>query len=74
VSGEDGNDALDGGAGNDKLNGGKGTDSYKGGAGDDTITSKDRVKETVDCGAGKKDRVTADRVDRVRGCERVKRS
>ncbi len=74
ASGGDGNDALDGGAGNDKLNGGKGTDSYKGGAGDDTITSKDRVKETVDCGAGRKDSVTADRVDRVRGCEKVKKS
>jgi Ca2+-binding RTX toxin-like protein len=74
VSGEDGNDRLDGGAGNDKLTGGNGIDRYAGGAGDDNIASKDRRKETVDCGAGKKDRAAGDRVDVFRGCERVKKS
>jgi hypothetical protein len=27
----------------------------------------------VNCGAGKKDRVVADKIDKLRGCERVTR-
>lgn len=74
LNGGAGRDALDGGAGNDKLTGGPGPDSYHGGAGNDTITSTDRRKETVDCGAGRRDSARVDRSDRVRGCEKVRRT
>jgi Ca2+-binding RTX toxin-like protein len=80
--GGDGNDSLDGGAGRDKLDGGKGNDklnggagpnTYSGGPGNDTITAANRSRETINCGAGKRDSVRADRNDRVRGCEKVRR-
>jgi hypothetical protein len=83
LNGGDGNDRLAGGPGNDKLNGGPGKDRltggpgknrYDGGAGDDTINAKNRKRETVDCGSGKKDSATVDRTDKVRGCEKVKRA
>jgi uncharacterized delta-60 repeat protein len=67
-----GADCLLGGTGNDRLNGGKGRDKLSGGSGNDTINSADGVRETVLCGSGK-DRVVADRKDRLRGCERVTR-
>ena len=81
---KDGNDRLNGGAGNDKLYGaggagndalvgGKGKNSYSGGAGNDTISAANGVKEKINCGAGKKDRATADRKDKLRGCEKVRR-
>jgi hypothetical protein len=69
-----GKDALDGGKGNDKLTGGKDTNTYKGGAGDDSINAKNGKKETVDCGAGKKDSASVDKADTVRGCEKVTRA
>jgi hypothetical protein len=68
-----GNDTLAGDAGNDILRGDSGTDRFAGGAGNDTINSRDGRRETVDCGLGSRDRVTADRVDRVVGCEIVRR-
>ena len=46
---------------------------YSGGAGNDTINARNGQKETVDCGAGKKDKATVDKRDRVKGCERVQR-
>lgn len=73
VSGGNGNDRLGGGAGNDKINGGQGLNTYSGGAGDDNIVAANGRRETIDCGAGKKDRVRADRTDNVRGCETVSR-
>jgi hypothetical protein len=42
------------------------------GPGDDAINSVDGVRETIDCGSGR-DTVRADRRDRLRGCEKVKR-
>jgi Tol biopolymer transport system component len=72
LSGGAGNDTLDGGKGNDQLNGGTGVDKLLGGAGNDKLNSKDGKKDTVDCGAGK-DTVTADKADKLRGCETVKR-
>jgi hypothetical protein len=69
-----GNDTLDGGPGNDTLNGGTGRNKYKGGAGNDTVNAKNGTKETVDCGAGKRDRATVDKKDVVKHCERVKRA
>jgi Ca2+-binding RTX toxin-like protein len=68
-----GNDTLAGDAGDDTLRGDSGTDRFAGGAGNDTINSRDGRRETVDCGIGRRDRVTADRVDRLVGCETVRR-
>jgi Ca2+-binding RTX toxin-like protein len=68
-----GDDCLSGGTGNDTLKGGPGSDRFDGGAGNDTINSRDQRRETVDCGTGRSDQVTADRVDRLVGCEIVRR-
>jgi Ca2+-binding RTX toxin-like protein len=73
LSGGNGNDTLTAGAGNDTLTGGNGKDKFDAGGGNDTINSRDKRRETVRCGTGKKDRVTADRSDRLIGCEKVKR-
>ncbi len=73
LSGGGGKDRVRGGGGKDKLTGGKGVDRLDGGAGNDTINSRDKRRETVRCGKGKRDRVTADKKDKLRGCERVKR-
>lgn len=67
-----GDDVLSGGSGDDTLSGGDGYDSFNGGPGNDTINSRDTVGETVRCGNGR-DTVTADRADRLFGCERVTR-
>jgi Ca2+-binding RTX toxin-like protein len=72
LSGGAGNDTLKGGSGKDRIVGGKGKDKIDGGAGSDTINSADRVRETVKCGKGR-DRVRADRKDRLIGCEKKKR-
>jgi Ca2+-binding RTX toxin-like protein len=71
LAGGDGNDRLSGGPGKDQLDGGKGKDSYNAGSGDDTVNSKDGTAETVSCGAGK-DKVTADKKDKLKGCETLK--
>jgi Ca2+-binding RTX toxin-like protein len=82
LTGGDGNDVLIGGPGKDKLNGGKGNDtlignggkdSLVGGPGNDTINSRDGVGELVKCGSGK-DKVRADKKDRLSGCESIRRS
>jgi uncharacterized repeat protein (TIGR01451 family) len=76
-----GNDRLLGGAKGDELHGdtgedqlfpGTGRDRVWGGAGNDVISARDGSRDVIDCGAGL-DRVTADRRDRLRGCERVSR-
>jgi Ca2+-binding RTX toxin-like protein len=77
LTGGAGDDILIGGPGRDKLNGGKGNDrlvgngskdSLIGGPGNDTIDARDGVGELVRCGPGK-DRVKADKKDRLSGCE-----
>jgi len=73
LSGLAGNDRLSGGAGNDRLTGGRGTDTLLGGSGNDILSARDARRDTVDCGAGRRDRAIVDRYDRVRGCERVSR-
>ena len=73
LTGGKGNDRLFGGAGNDKLTGGTGKNTYDAGAGNDNVNARNRVKETVTCGAGKRDVATVDRNDRVKGCEKVRR-
>ena len=66
--GEAGDDYLIGGDGRDVLVGGPGKNRYSAGAGNDTINSRNRTAELVSCGAGV-DKVTADKADRLSGCE-----
>jgi Tol biopolymer transport system component len=73
ISGGKGNDTLSGGAGNDKITAGPGRNKVSGGAGNDTINVRNHKRDIVNCGPGKKDRVIADKIDKLRGCERVKR-
>jgi Ca2+-binding RTX toxin-like protein len=73
LNGGAGNDRLDGGAGNDTLKGGSGKNTYVGGAGRDVIAAANGKNETVNCGKGR-DKVRADKKDKLRGCERVKRT
>jgi Ca2+-binding RTX toxin-like protein len=73
LRGDAGADVLRGGPGADDINGGKGPNLViKGGDGDDKINSKNGKRETVDCGAGK-DSVTADKRDKLKGCEKEKK-
>jgi hypothetical protein len=65
-------DELHGDPGNDQLFPGTGRDRVWGGAGNDVVSARDGSRDVIDCGAGL-DRVTADRRDRLRGCERVSR-
>ena len=83
LSGGDGNDTLDGGSGKDTLDGGKGKDkltggkdsnTLRGGAGDDSVKARNGKKDTIDCGSGTRDSAEADKADRVKNCERVKRA
>jgi hypothetical protein len=73
ISGGKGNDTLSGGAGNDRITAGPGRNKVSGGAGNDTINVRNHKRDVVNCGAGRKDRVVADKIDKLRGCERVKR-
>jgi hypothetical protein len=79
--GNSGNDAVYGGAGNDELHGNSGADRLygsagrdhlEGGAGNDRLSTRDGVRESVECGGGR-DIAIVDRGDRVSGCERVYR-
>jgi hypothetical protein len=68
-----GDDTLNGGGGNDFLDGGPGRDRLNGGADNDTIRSLDGAVDTVNCGKGKKDKVHADKKDKLSGCEKKHR-
>ena len=72
LSGDRDRDRLFGERGRDVLFGGSGSDTLDGGSGGDRIYSADRSRDIVRCGTGF-DRVVADRLDRVSGCERVTR-
>jgi hypothetical protein len=71
---------LDGGSGRDTIlggsvdliSGGRGKDLIRAGPGFDEIDAADRTKDRVLCGGGH-DRVKADRVDKLKGCENVVR-
>jgi Ca2+-binding RTX toxin-like protein len=72
-------DLVNGEAGDDQVTGGQGRDTLVGESGNDTMLSDDRiipgarrVRDKVGCGAGR-DRVFADRLDRLAGCEKVRR-
>jgi subtilisin-like proprotein convertase family protein len=77
VEGGTGDDHLDGGPGKDVIYGDDGADTITGGAGADTIyggpgddhtLADDGRADTIDCGTGR-DRVDADREDRLVSCE-----
>ncbi|MFL5928581.1 MAG: calcium-binding protein [Gaiellaceae bacterium] len=70
--GQKGNDVLYGGRGNDVLDGGAGADRLFGGPGNDTLRARDGRRDLVDCGPGR-DTAVVDRIDRVSGCELVRR-
>jgi RTX calcium-binding nonapeptide repeat (4 copies) len=58
--------------GPDRISGGRGADRLLGGSGNDVIIATDRARDWVDCGTGR-DRVVANRGDRLRHCEIVRR-
>jgi Ca2+-binding RTX toxin-like protein len=68
-----GADVLFGEEGDDVLTGNRYPDVLDGGPGDDVLRGRGGGKDRLKCGPGR-DKATADRKDRVRGCERVKRS
>ncbi len=79
LAGGAGNDRLLGGAGNDKLYGeagidriigGGGRNQIDGGKGNDSIEARNGERDRIICGPGR-DRVRADRYDRLNGCEVV---
>ena len=72
ILGGPGADTLIGDAGNDTMFGGTGRDTVRAGIGNDTIWVRDRTRDVVYCGLGR-DTVVADRIDVLRGCERVTR-
>jgi uncharacterized repeat protein (TIGR01451 family) len=65
-------DVLIGGDGDDQLLPGTGRDLVRAGFGNDVISARDGSRDVIVCGPGA-DRVTADRRDRLRGCEQVAR-
>lgn len=70
LRGAAGADRIAGKAGDDCINGGKGKDTLLGGKSGDRIRTRDGERDRVSCGAGD-DVVVADRVDRLRGCEKI---
>ena len=65
-----GADAVDAGSGNDTIVGGPGRDLLLGGEGYDRIVARDGARDRIRCGP-QFDTVVADRLDIIRGCERV---
>jgi Ca2+-binding RTX toxin-like protein len=63
---------VNGGKGSDQIYGGAGRDTMRGGPGRDRIFAVDRTRDVILCGGGR-DTVRADRVDRILGCESVRR-
>jgi hypothetical protein len=73
IKGGKGNDKISGGAGADMLFGGPGRDRLNGGPGRDRIVAKDGASDTIACGPGRDLVVSSDAVDKMSGCERVRR-
>jgi hypothetical protein len=61
------------GGGFDLISGGRGKDLIRAGQGVDEIDAVDGAKDRIFCGSGR-DNVTADRVDKLHGCEHVFRA
>ena len=72
LSGNAGNDMLSGGPGNDRLKAGAGRNRLRGGLGNDRLHAVNGSIDRLNCGGGN-DVARADRVDRLAGCERVRR-
>jgi len=68
--GRSGDDRMFGEGGNDRIVGGGGRNQIDGGAGDDSIEARNGERDRIICGTGR-DRVRADRYDRLNGCEVV---
>lgn len=66
-----GRDRLDGGTGDDRIGGGQEASVIDAGPGNDAVSSSNGVRDSVSCGPGR-DRVRADRGDRLSGCESVR--
>lgn len=73
LNGRGGDDCVLGKGGGDRLTGGSGKDHIAGGRGADRIRSRDGRRDVVNCGPGR-DRVRADKADRLHACERVRLS
>jgi Ca2+-binding RTX toxin-like protein len=82
ISARGGDDEVTGGAGDDRIHLGAGddvatpgldADRVYAGSGDDVIYARDGERDVIDCGSGR-DRVIADKADKVEDCERVQRS
>ena len=73
AKGGEGSDDVNGGEGRDRVVGGAGRDRLHGGNGDDLLLAADGDRDRVICGRGRRDKVIADRRDRVgRGCDQVR--
>jgi Ca2+-binding RTX toxin-like protein len=68
--GGSGNDRIFGESGNDRIVGGGGRNIVDAGRGDDSIEARNGERDRIICGSGR-DRVHADRYDRLNGCEIV---
>ena len=73
LSGGSGNDRLTGDEGNDRITTGPGRNVVSAGSGNDVVSARNGSRDRINCGSGRRDTVTADRVDRLTGCERVRR-
>jgi hypothetical protein len=72
LDGGAGNDRIAGGGGGDQIRGGLGRDLLLGGRGGDLLRDRDSKRGLIGCGPGR-DRVKADRRDRLRRCEIIRR-
>ena len=73
IYGNNGHDLLYGQSGNDRVVGGRGRDRLYGNHGNDLLLSRDRGRRDRLFGGRGRDRARADRADRVRSVERVRR-
>jgi hypothetical protein len=67
-----GSDSIGTGPGRDTIDPGAGRDRSSSGAGNDLLELADGQRDRANCGSGR-DRVVADRVDQLRGCEQIRR-
>ena len=72
ISGGRGNDVLKSGAANDIVTDAGGSNRVDAGGGADVISVRNGKRDVVNCGAGK-DRISADRGDKLKSCEKVRR-
>ena len=73
ISGGRGNDVLIGGAANDIITDATGSNRVSGGGGADVISVRNGKRDIVNCGTGR-DRISADRHDKLKRCEKVRRA